>query len=162
MTAIQSFRSEAYKDGRRYTFTARFDETLWTAVIRDESGRRRGAISCESHQPGLRGDALEDAVCDWVHRAVDNNVGFSDQLTLSGCSAVRAPMFPSALQIELQRARSMRAELALTFTKFNEAYAAYVEQRIETAHRNDPKRVITRATGETVSARDVACAEHHH
>jgi len=135
MPNLQSFRSEAYKNGRRYPFEARFDECLWTATICDESGLRRGVISCEAHQSGLCGDELEDAVCDWVHRAVHYNVGFSEELRLPESSALGTWVFTSSLQVELERARTMRAELALTVMKFTEAYASYREQRAETAHR---------------------------
>lgn len=135
MPDLQSFRSEAYKNGRRYPFEARFDECLWTATIRDETGLRRGVISCESHQPRLHGEELEDAVCDWVHRAVQHNVGFSEDQSLSESGPLSTWVITSALQVELERARTTRAELALTVMKFTEAYASYREQRAETAHR---------------------------
>ena len=131
----QSFHSETYKNACRYPFEARFDQTLWTATIRDESGARRGVISCQSPWPELRGEALEDAVCDWVHRAVQHNVGFSDDQLLSEYAPLSSWVFTSALQVELERARATRAELAMTLMKFTEAYAAYRDQRAETSRR---------------------------
>lgn len=162
MPPLQSFRSEAYKNGQRYLFEARFDASLWTAVIRDESGRRRGAISCESHQPQLRGDELEDAVCDWVHRAVDYNVGFSEEQSLSGRCSVNDWTVTSALQAELARARSVRSELALTMAKFKQAYVAYSEQVAEIRQCRGIAHPKAKVADETVSARDVAFADHRH
>lgn len=135
MPDVQWFRSEAYKNGQRYLFEARFDATLWTATIRDESGQLRGAISCESLDPALLGDEREDAVCEWVHRAVQNNVGFSEDHPLAALGPLSGWMLASALHVELDRTRTVRAELALTMVKFTEVYAAYREQLAETIHR---------------------------
>ncbi|WPB59012.1 hypothetical protein [Xylophilus sp. GOD-11R] len=76
MANAGSFISEVYRDGRVYYFEANFTVRQWKAVIWDEQGRPCGSISCASPASHLEGDALEDAVCEWVHRAVQHEVGF--------------------------------------------------------------------------------------
>lgn len=76
MANAGSFISEVYRDGRVFYFEANFTVRQWNAVIWDEQGRPSGSIACASLASHLEGDALEDAVCEWVHRAVQHEVGF--------------------------------------------------------------------------------------
>jgi len=76
MESVGEFVSEVYRDGKTFYFEARYSTLRWSARIWDEDGRPHGWIACRSTGPRLQGDALEDAVCDWVHRAVVHEVGF--------------------------------------------------------------------------------------
>lgn len=74
-----SFISEAFRDGVTYYFEATFTLWRWSANFWDEQGRRCGSIACTPTAHDLEGEALEDAVCDWAHRAVAFGVGFAPQ-----------------------------------------------------------------------------------
>lgn len=76
MDASGTFVSEVYRNGRTYFFEANYSPLHWTATIWDETGRPHGSIACRSTARRLTGEALEDAVCEWVHRAVQHEVGF--------------------------------------------------------------------------------------
>ncbi len=75
MQAATTFSSEAFKEGQVYLFDATAHEKHWSAVIWGPDGRMHGEITCEYLGPRLEGDALEDAVSDWVHEAIRCGVG---------------------------------------------------------------------------------------
>jgi hypothetical protein len=77
MTNGGSFISEVFRDGRIFFFEASFTPWRWSSHFWDEWGASHGSIACQPTVDHLEGEALEDAVCDWVHRAVFNDVGFA-------------------------------------------------------------------------------------
>lgn len=76
MDQTGSFRSEAFKDGRRYVFEAHYDNFRWRARIWDEQGNVHGEIECARCDGEVSGEEQEDAVSDWVHNAIAHGVGF--------------------------------------------------------------------------------------
>jgi hypothetical protein len=70
-----NFVSEAYRDGQTYFFEAFYSARQWSAEIWDTNGEIRGSITCLPLAHRLDADVLEDAVCDWVHKAIAHDVG---------------------------------------------------------------------------------------
>ena len=143
MDASGTFVSEVYRNGRTYFFEANYSPLQWTATIWAESGRPNGAIACRSTARRLTGEALEDAVCEWVHRAVQHEVGFladsGIELSAVGerCRAVEnaanaahygAPKaerpsgsnFPDDLQALLSHSRQLRQQSSGVMARFLE------------------------------------------
>ena len=75
MGTCGTFISEAYRDGQTFYFEACYSPLSWSASVWDAKGTPHGFIRCGPGPASLEGDALEDAVCEWVHRAVQHEVG---------------------------------------------------------------------------------------
>lgn len=136
-----NFVSEAYRDGRTYFFEAFYSARQWSAEIWDTDGRIRGAITCLPLADRLETDGLEDAVCDWVHRAIAHEVGITVGLQgqrnrherpalrqvapaggADGHASANAAMFhlPRSATPEEIRGAALRQESALLVARFRE------------------------------------------
>ena len=136
-----NFVSEAYRDGRTYFFEAFYSARQWSAEIWDTDGRIRGCITCLPLADRLETDGLEDAVCDWVHRAIAYEVGIavgledhrdhrgrsaSRQMTQAhgadGHKSANADMFhlPRSATPEEIKGAALRLESRLLIARFRE------------------------------------------
>jgi hypothetical protein len=61
-------------DGAQFTFNATYTSTSWDAAVRKVDGSYHAFIR-NSVSDGLKGEALKDAVRDWVHGCIEDRVG---------------------------------------------------------------------------------------
>ena len=129
-----NFVSEAYRDGRTYFFEAFYSTRQWSAEIWDTEGRVRGSITCRPTADRLETEVLEDAVCDWVHRAIAHEVGITVDGNegpalrqvgpaggADGHAAANAPAFHARRSSEAERrGAALRQESRLLIARFRE------------------------------------------
>lgn len=77
MGETKVMKSEFLIDGHDFGFEAQFDSRHWRAKIWDGNGDLRGEIQCGVHGATLEGQALEEAVYDWIFRSIKDRVGVS-------------------------------------------------------------------------------------
>lgn len=145
MKTAGSFISEVYRDGRTYFFEATFSALQWSATLWDAEGVPHGCIACSSPANRLQGEALEDAVCEWVHRAVLHEVGVVLDAGHAGLQPlpIRRPTAHDAANSERYGDREMDAdEIVLVRCKATRVVAARSVELRQQAQRNMDRLVL--------------------